>query len=272
MPWTLLVAGVVGVGCGGSVGKDEAGAGDHRSALGGEPSIGGASTAGIGGQPGTGGRAGGAGNQAALGGEPSTAGAFSGGTGGMRSTGGRAGGAGTGGTGGGDGQAGFGPVLFLKLDFDRRPAAGYCIQADQITRASIIYTQLGDYGMSGEVIRGWVEDPDCPVSTSAPSCHVSEPFQLMLSVIQIEELGVRLDAMPEDRCETDPMMECDPCLVATIETGEARYSDYCCGTQLSPGYDEAFARLAGFLDGLAPNEQGSGGEAGVAGGSATPGP
>ena len=72
----------------------------------------------------------------------------------------------------------------------------------------------------------------------------------MLSNPQAAELAVLLDVLPEDRCELDEMMECDPCVITTIDLGPT-YSDYCCGTQLSPGYDEAFDALVNFLDGLA---------------------
>ena len=223
--WVFVVAAIVGVGCGGSVGGDEAGVGGIWAALGGEPSTGGASGGGGASQPSTGGRAG------------------AGGTGG------------TGGTGGGEGHAGSVPFLFSKLDFDGGPGDGYCIQTDEITSAAIIYNQLGDYWITADVFRGWVDDPACPALTSDSSCHVTEPFRFQLSANQIAELGALLDALPVDRCEIDPMLACDPCLIATVDTDWEHYSDYCCGTQLSPGYDEAFTALADFLDGLVPNHQ-----------------
>ena len=195
------------------------------------------------------------------GGEVSTAGQTGGGSGGQTGggTGGDLDGGGPAGTGGstsdgGTGGIGPAPILFGVLDLERE-LIGHCMDRGQIIRASIIFTETGDYWMSGVRFVDWDWGrPDACWGVCTPDCVEVESFERMLSEPQVDELATLLAALPEDRCDLDPTLACDPGLVTTLGFGSSpTHSDYCCGTQLSPGYAEAIGELVGFLDSLAVN-------------------
>jgi len=178
----------------------------------------------------------------------------SGGSAGEPSTGGQDGSAGSGGSLSEGGTGGMEPpsYLFDILTLERGPAAGYCLQPGNILRGGIVYGETGDYGMSGTVFREWDESrPDACWCIESPDCVISEQFQLILTATQVAELVALLEVLPEDRCELDEMMECDPCVSTTLPIDGTTYTGYCCGTQLSAGYDEAFQAVVNFLDRLA---------------------
>ena len=110
----------------------------------------------------------------------------------------------------------------------------------------------------GDVFVGWVDDPaECVPQSADPACRVTERFfgADYLTEAETAEMYRLVDAMPEDRCQADPRMECDPCLITTLEVmhrDHVSYADHCCGTQLSPGYDEAFEALVQFIERFAP--------------------
>jgi hypothetical protein len=218
---STLVIGIM-VGCGGDTSKDQ---GESFQA---DVSTGGAQASG------------GGGGRVSDGGQTST--------GGQGGSGGSAGPIGSGGTGGMVAS----PLFPIYVTLDRGPGAGYCIQPGDILQASISCGELGNYWMSGTVFREWdVSRPDACWGIQSPDCVVSEEFDLMLTATQAAELGPRLAVLPEDRCEVDEMMECDPCVITTLVIDGTTYSDYCCGTQLSAGYDEAFQAVVESLDDLA---------------------
>lgn len=232
---TLVFAGIVGVGCGGNTSEDrgrtsqgDASTGGTDAGSAGSVSTGGGTGRGSGGQTGGG-----------SGGGP--------GIGGHGGSGGTAESSGGGGTGGTEPP----PILFGLLRLERAPAAGYCLQPGDILQAGIVYGETGDYSISGTVFREWDESrPDACWGIQSPDCVISDSFVLTLTGAQVAELGALLEALPEDRCEIDPGRECDPCLITTLVIDRNSYSDYCCGTQLSPGYDGALGALVNFLDGV----------------------
>jgi len=237
-PATLLLALATShLECGGDTSDDRAGARGGGGASGGAEAVGGSSSdAGVSGVGGASGSA--------------TGGISTGGSAGAPTVGGQSGSGGSAAA-SGSGGAGGSPVLFMILRFERRPASGFCVVPGQILRSAILYGELGDYWFEGTVFRGWVnEPPDCYPDSPDPDCIIDESIGFALSGTQLAELETLLDRLPEDRCELDPMMECDPCVVTDLEIDNRGHSDYCCGDQLSPGYGEAFNALADFLDSL----------------------
>ena len=232
-----LVIGIT-VGCGGDTSQDRGDASQGGVSTGGAQASGGSGIVGDGGEPGGG-----------SGGEASAAGGGGPSTGGQGGSAGSAGSISEGGSGGMEGPT----LLFIILTLERGPGAGYCVQPGNILEAGIVYSETGDYWMSGTVFREWDESrPDACWGIHSPDCVISEQFELMLTAPQVAELAALLEVLPEDRCELDEMMECDPCLITTLVIDGTSRSDYCCGTQLSAGYDQAFQAVAGFLDGLVP--------------------
>ena len=231
MATAVAIAEIVSVGCGGDTSRGQA-----------ESSQGNVST-------------GGAQSSDGVGGAVSDGGQPNGGSGGRASTGGRGGTAGSGGSisEGGTGGMGPPPIPFDVLTLRRGPAAGYCLQPGDILQAGIVYGETGDYGMSGAVFREWDESrPDACWGIESPDCVISEEFDLILTATRVAELAALLAVLPEDRCQLDENMECDPCVLTTLVVDRTAYSNDCCGTQLSAGYDEAFQTVVTFLDGLAP--------------------
>ncbi len=232
LDWILATIPLLVAGCGGDTSEDQTNSPRGNGSSGGGETAGGSGgavgTAGSGGEPSTGGR-GGAAGAIDEGGRGGAAGAISeGGTGGTTS------------------------YWFDVLTLERGPADGYCLQPGDILRGGIVYGETGDYGMSGAAFRAWDESrPDACAGTESPDCVISAQFQLILSDSQLAELVALLEALPEDRCELDETMECDPCVITTLVIDWTTYGDYCCGTQLSPGYSEAFEAVVNLLDDLA---------------------
>ena len=198
-----------------------------------------------GGQSGGGaiGAAGGAGRDS-TGGSDSTAGAS--GSGGQDAVAGSAGQ-------GGESSDVPGPLIpFMTLLIERGGANGYCITPGQIMSGGIAYGQLGDFQASGSAFRGWVgAPPECYGEDDDPNCYLAESFQVQLSDNQVSELAGLLQELPEDRCE-DAMQLCDPCEITTVTVDLETYSNHCCGTQLSPGYEQALQSVLDYLDSLVP--------------------
>jgi hypothetical protein len=165
-----------------------------------------------------------------------------------------AGGSEAGGSGAG-GVAGSGaPPFFISLSLrrDNWYTATWCVESGLLVDAGIDIDSLGARIAHGAEFAAWIGDPATCYDLAEPSCWESQSLEYSrLSEEQVAEMDQLMDALPDDRCEVDPAMECDPCLVTVLEVfrPERRtYSDFCCGTQLSPGYREAFNALVGFVE------------------------
>ena len=146
--------------------------------------------------------------------------------------------------------------FFIYLRIDRGGANGFCIQPGQILHGGIDIDSLGLRLPHGAVFLEWIDNPpDCYPGNGTEDCMVTEQFYPpYLEEPQVAEMERLMNALPEDRCEPDPWLLCDPCIITTLEIARpdlSVYSDHCCGTQLSPGYHEAFDALMQFVEALA---------------------
>lgn len=70
------------------------------------------------------------------------------------------------------------------------------------------------------------------------------------------ELEQLLGGLAPSQCEPFPVPGvieiCDPSILESIEIGETRHSNYCCGVQMNPTFDSAFDAITGFIDRFMP--------------------
>jgi hypothetical protein len=207
----LLVVGI-GVACGGATTEDDA-----NAPVGSGGSAGFGEDAGSDGNPATPGGSGGSGAHAGTGGDSATV------------------------------------VGIRELEFSRTGAADFCIDAGQVVHLVVEWQGESDsMSLVADVFDDWDNAPGCDEGVWARECIPTMPVgPATLSERQARELTALVAALPEDRCELDPEVECYFCLITTLVINGTTYSDPCCGTQLSPAYDDAFAALAEFVDELA---------------------
>jgi len=97
-------------------------------------------------------------------------------------------------------------------------------------------------------------EPTCPDGSTwliARGCVAWFVPRILTSSEAPELEQLLADLSPSD-CGSIPGLMCDPLLLQSIDVGETRYTDYCCGEQLNPTFDAAFDAITGFLDSFMP--------------------
>jgi hypothetical protein len=165
---------------------------------------------------------------------------------------------GTGGSAGTSGAGGaVGPGLMLPMytelmyfTLTRTDPNGMCLNNDWVRKASVGYTELGDY--SFHAVFGHATSASCGPASVDPPCYVARSVKpRLLTRVETETLVALIDALPEDRCEVDNSRACDPCQIVELNIGSPASDNECCGTQANSGYNAAFAAIADYVDQLA---------------------